>query len=309
MEFRVRNRQNRGWFYIDNEFVDIYGKIFGAVGTAIYICLCRHVDKDQKCFPSEKLIGEKLGISDRCVRKYIELLEQYNVIKKNKQRNERNQRWANNIYFLMDRTVWLIPESNSEPKEIITCSKPEENNNSIQRKITTENHRNVVPFKYPNIKEENTIKYTHTENSIKNKIQSISSVSDISESDIINSNNPTSQTEIIFNHWNNKNIINHRKLTKKMKHEINSVLQEYSIEEIKKAIDNYDTVIKDKSGKYFWSFSGWDLVSFLDKGLSRFVEENKPLERFINNKKISLVTDEQNLEYDIRKRDSKTTPF
>ena len=55
--FEVRDRREKGWFYIDNEYLNGFAKHFGAIGTAIYVSLCRHADGEQKCYPSQKLIA------------------------------------------------------------------------------------------------------------------------------------------------------------------------------------------------------------------------------------------------------------
>ena len=70
---------------MDNEYLNGYARIFGAVGTAIYVSLCRHSDNEtQKCFPSIKLIAEELNISKSTVIKYIKSFEKFNLIQKTK---------------------------------------------------------------------------------------------------------------------------------------------------------------------------------------------------------------------------------
>ena len=75
--------------------------------------------------------------------------------------------------------------------------------------------------------------------------------------------------KIIFNFWNNQKIVEHKKLTDKMKTKINSALKEYSLEDIKKSISNYSTVLSNK--KYFWSYK-WTLEDFLVRGLTKFLD-------------------------------------
>src|SRR5690625_921923 len=50
---------------------------------------------------------------------------------------------------------------------------------------------------------------------------------------------------ILFNHWNEKEIIKHRKMNQAMTSHINARLQDYSLVELKKAIDNYSSILKD----------------------------------------------------------------
>lgn len=82
----------------------------------------------------------------------------------------------------------------------------------------------------------------------------------------------------IFEHWNSKGIIKHRALTEKMKRAINGRLREgYSLEDILKAIDNYQLVLNDPA--YYWSHR-WTLQHFLQRGLETFIDEANPLDNF-----------------------------
>ena len=90
---KIRDKRNKEWFIIDNAYLNGYAKIFGAVGTAIYISLCRHANNEtQECFPSQELIAKELGITDRTVRNYIKKFEEWNLIlvkrKKSKKRKK-----------------------------------------------------------------------------------------------------------------------------------------------------------------------------------------------------------------------------
>jgi len=80
-------------------------------------------------------------------------------------------------------------------------------------------------------------------------------------------NNKNNIYIIIFDYWNSKKIIVHRKLTDKLKRKINSILKDYTVDEIKKAIDNYHTVLTDE--RYYWTYK-WTLEEFLQRGLERF---------------------------------------
>lgn len=75
----------------------------------------------------------------------------------------------------------------------------------------------------------------------------------------------------IFNYWNSKKIIVHKNFQKFEPH-INSALKIYTPEEIKKAIDNYDMVLK--SDKYYWTYK-WTLDQFLARknGIDRFIPD------------------------------------
>src|SRR3990167_10729361 len=100
-QLKVRDRRNKGWFYLDNEYLNGYAKIFGAVGTAIYVSLCRHADADQKCFPSQELIGKELNIHPRTVRRYIKQFIEYRLIEL--EREKKDSLWVSNTYWLLDK--------------------------------------------------------------------------------------------------------------------------------------------------------------------------------------------------------------
>jgi hypothetical protein len=58
----------------------------------------------------------------------------------------------------------------------------------------------------------------------------------------------------IFNYWiSNNNLIKHTSITKMMIEYINLRLQEYSLEALKKCIDNYNLILSD-SKKYWYSY-------------------------------------------------------
>lgn len=137
MALKVRDKRNKGWFYLDNDYLNGYSKIFGAVGTAIYVSLCRHADDNQKCFPSNKLMAEELNISDRTVRTHIKVLAEWNVISVEKSFDSDTKRYRNNVYTLLDKSVW------NKPEETNSHGKPEEVNDKSQRKQFPHKDTNV----------------------------------------------------------------------------------------------------------------------------------------------------------------------
>lgn len=74
----------------------------------------------------------------------------------------------------------------------------------------------------------------------------------------------------VFNHWNTKNIIVHKKLTDKIKRKISGSLEAYSVDDLKKAIDNYNIVLK--GNEYYWSYK-WTLEDFLQRGIEKFLTD------------------------------------
>lgn len=108
-EFQVRDRRNKGWFWIDDEYLNGYAKHFGPVGTAVYLALCRYAHiKDQTCYPTQKLLADKIGTTTRTVIKYIGLFEKYKLIRVERQKGPFN-RYLANVYILLDKSGWQKP--------------------------------------------------------------------------------------------------------------------------------------------------------------------------------------------------------
>jgi phage replication O-like protein O len=74
----------------------------------------------------------------------------------------------------------------------------------------------------------------------------------------------------VFDFWNSKNIIKHKKLTDKIKRKISGTTADYTIDEIMKAISNYEIVLH--GDKYYWSHT-WTLEEFLQRGLEKFLTD------------------------------------
>lgn len=86
----------------------------------------------------------------------------------------------------------------------------------------------------------------------------------------------------IFEFWNSKGIIKHRKMNQQMKSHINARLKEYSVDELKKAILNYSTVLNND--EYYWTHK-WSLQDFMKpNNVTRFVDEAEPLKNFKKSK-------------------------
>ena len=105
---KVRDIRNKGWFFIDNKFIDVYGKHLGCIGIAIYIVLCRHANGEQVCFPSQIYIGKKINVDQRTVRRYLKKFVDFNIIHVAKEK--KRGKWLNNLYTLLDKDVWMKPE-------------------------------------------------------------------------------------------------------------------------------------------------------------------------------------------------------
>jgi len=109
--FKGRDRRRKGWFWIDNDYLNGYARLFGTTGTAIYLSLCRHADNEtQKCFPAIKTIAEELNTGESTVKQYIHIFEKYRIISIQREKNPITKRWLNNVYQLNDKEEWIKPD-------------------------------------------------------------------------------------------------------------------------------------------------------------------------------------------------------
>lgn len=68
--------------------------------------------------------------------------------------------------------------------------------------------------------------------------------------------------------WNDKEIIQHQKVTPQLSKAIDKALLSFTAEEIVRAVETYNTVLK--GDEYFWNYK-WTFTEFLGRGLERFV--------------------------------------
>lgn len=99
-EFEVRDLRDKHWFIVDDAYLNGYARACGTSATCVYLVLCRHADKDQKCWPSIRLIARKLGISQVTVQKAIGILLDYRIIKKS------GKPGKSTLYTLVDKSLW-----------------------------------------------------------------------------------------------------------------------------------------------------------------------------------------------------------
>jgi len=82
----------------------------------------------------------------------------------------------------------------------------------------------------------------------------------------------------VFEFWNSKGIIRHKKLTDKMERKIKSALKDYDIDTIKEIISTYaEVVLNDK----YWFTHKWTLDEFLQRGITKFENREVALENYL----------------------------
>lgn len=146
--FKVRDLRKKNQFIVDDVYLNSYAKVFGSNGTAVYLSLCRRVNKEQTCFPSEKLIAKDHGISDRTVRKFIKLLRYGNLIGIDRVRSK-SGKWLHNEYTLFDKSVWKKPEEifSFGIHRKIDPAPEEDFNNKLEKQIPPKDAQNKESHK------------------------------------------------------------------------------------------------------------------------------------------------------------------
>ena len=81
----------------------------------------------------------------------------------------------------------------------------------------------------------------------------------------------------LFDYWNSKGIIIHRKLTDTQRRHINAKLKDYTADEIREAIDNYATILNNDE---YTLTHRWKLEEFLTRGFEKLKTESNPFESY-----------------------------
>lgn len=96
----------------------------------------------------------------------------------------------------------------------------------------------------------------------------------------------------VFEHWNEQEIVKHKKLDGKTKRKLFSKLKDYKPEEIKQSISNYAKIVYDEN--CFFKYK-WTLVDFLQRGIDKFLDFDVALNNYqskeINNKSPGVTQD------------------
>jgi biotin operon repressor len=77
----VRNFNDGEWCWINKSVIQEYTSKVGPIGITVYCFLASMVDSEQKCFPSQKYIAEKLGCSRATVSRTLKRMESNGLIK------------------------------------------------------------------------------------------------------------------------------------------------------------------------------------------------------------------------------------
>lgn len=93
-KIKVRDLRNGDWFWISKVLLDEYGSEIKPIGIAIYNCLAEHANQEGFCFPSHKLIADRIGSSVSSVQRGIRQMIKLGLINK-------KRRKFSNVYYLL----------------------------------------------------------------------------------------------------------------------------------------------------------------------------------------------------------------
>jgi uncharacterized phage protein (TIGR02220 family) len=100
-QFEIRDIRKKDQYVMDDAYYNGYAKICGPWASLVYLALCRHADiYRQTCFPSISRIAENLRISGRQVIRGLRILEDHNVIRRERTLGKSNK------YWLIDKKHW-----------------------------------------------------------------------------------------------------------------------------------------------------------------------------------------------------------
>lgn len=145
--FNVRDLRDKHFFVIDDAYLNGYAKFLGTTTTCVYISLCRHADKNQTCFPSEKLMGEELGVKERTVRRSVRVLRDWRIIGI-KQKKSKSGKFLHNEYCLYDKSVWR-----NKPKDTNVPRTPKDTRDLYRRTFDDKTVGHQSPHKDTHIKD------------------------------------------------------------------------------------------------------------------------------------------------------------
>jgi len=109
--FEIRDLREKDRFVVDDKFLNGYARFLGVYAVGVYNSLCRHANKEQRCWPSVKKIAQELSIGRNKVFDSIKYLEFWRIIKK-----ERLGKKLTNRYLLLSKRYWK-PLSESSLKD------------------------------------------------------------------------------------------------------------------------------------------------------------------------------------------------
>ena len=82
LDHEFRKMDGGSWYWIQKDIIQRCAPKIGAMGIAVYNFLASMADRSQTCFPSQRLIAERLGFSRPTIHRALKRLEEHRLIRK-----------------------------------------------------------------------------------------------------------------------------------------------------------------------------------------------------------------------------------
>lgn len=84
-ESKIRSLGDKNWYWVSKAVLNRYGRILGGSGLAVYNVLASYANyKSQTCFPTQKTIADRIGLSRRSVNRKVRMLKKLNLVRVNR---------------------------------------------------------------------------------------------------------------------------------------------------------------------------------------------------------------------------------
>lgn len=91
----IRRIDDKNWYWISHSILKQYGRVLKGSGLAVYNVFASYANsKSQTCFPTQKTIAERIGISIRTVNRKVRMLKDLKLVRAKRKRDRC-------IYFLL----------------------------------------------------------------------------------------------------------------------------------------------------------------------------------------------------------------
>ena len=100
MAIVVRDRRGGHWAWFHHSIIDDYGAALGPYGIAVYVCLCRHADREESTFVGQRTIAGEIGAGRTSVNQAVARLRELGLIEVEDRVDEHGR--TTSTYTLLD---------------------------------------------------------------------------------------------------------------------------------------------------------------------------------------------------------------
>ena len=131
-ENEIRSPSDKNWYWVSKSVLNQYGRILRSSGIAVYSVLASYANsKSQTCFPTQKTIADRIGLSRKTVNRKVRILKDLKLVRVRKTKGRC-------IYFLLK--PYAPNEIQVRDKRDTTDETPGNINNNKYIKISNKNN-------------------------------------------------------------------------------------------------------------------------------------------------------------------------